>query len=651
MSELFKKFLGASSQAPRNGFDKSSRQVFSMKVGTITPVHQIPFIPGTEFSLDIRHVLRTQPIQTAAFTRMTFNYDVYSVHYNDLYSGFNQYIAQTDDKQLNSVVSVQELPYFRLDSFMHKILPFAIYDYIMCIDKRLGGYDTCSIWRTGFPDISLPLEVLRALDMFGYGNSAPILDRFSGFADYVFEKYDYQAYKPSYQQLLADITTYIMDNPVIFNHADGYAEYIEMLYPQVSVNLWPALAYNKIYDQHYRNPYYDIRYVMRNSLLETTQEYYYVDLFNLDDVRGEVTDINRLIAIFAPKLHQYPKDMFNGVLPSTQFGDVSVMTDNRDFLKLEGFVSGVTKASPADVLFKSQDGNPINQGNLGVMSGDGVVQNQYNVRFNPALAISVLNQRRADALQRFNENKMRAGVRVASNFQAHFGFSPRSEQGHEAYYLGSFDGNIELNTVAATAESDEIKLGQLGANGVGVVQGDTIRFKNNTDFGVVLVLAHISKPSEYDAYGVRRENVLLDKWDFPYSELQNISLAPLDRLQLNMFEIQSAPRTLPRILGYLPRFIEHKTDVDFVHGEFYSSSPYLADERVPFRKGIFANWVTPRSDYDSGSELRYLYIQPDSVDNIFEQLADSSQLTDQFLINCQLDIKCVHPLSVLGLPY
>lgn len=677
-SQLFPKFLGAESKASRNGFDLSKRNVFSTKVGLLNVAWRQHLMPGDEKQIDIRHLIRTQPIQTAAFTRLDCEYNLYKVNYNDLWSGYNQFIAQREDKQLLSTPDNLEIPCFNLGLFLQYTLRLAFLDYVtdnpitlptgiltgaIFVDVGNDGKQvvlpryrvTCSPYF----DFSAPLEVVRNLDMMGYGNYLPaIIAAYDELKHQVIDEERLDTSK--LHETVVDTTSYFnietIDN--LITAIDGtFANYIlEWLSPvskNYYVNLWVPLAYNKIYENHYRNPYYDFEYTINSftgDFLWPSQyySYKYVELFNLDDWKSSYKDdasfLARVFAIFCPKYHLYPKDLFTGVLPSTQFGDVSVMTDDRSWLTIEA-LDVPSSSSSSRVTVEDYQGKYLQT------YGNSLGDDSTKFRFDPALAISILNQRRADALQRFNENMMRAGNRTKSIFRAHFGYEPKSEQGHEAYYLGSFDGRIELNTVAATSPAEGVELGQLGSNGVGVVDGKTIYCKSD-DFAVILAIFSISKPSEYDSYGVDRLNEILDVWDTPYSELQNISLAPLDSRRLIAYNKLSS--SVPDYLGFLPRFIERKTDFDETHGEFFSNNPFSWSREtslINIRQGVFSNFVTPRIETDFYNDIRFLYISPRSVDNIFSSLANSCQSSDQFLINMQVDCKAVSPLSVIGLPY
>lgn len=751
--KLFNKFLGAESNTPHNGFDRSHRGVFSLKAGMIAPVAALHTMGNSKYSIDMEHIVRTQPLESAAFTKFSTHYEWFFVPYNYLYHSFNQILAQREDKQSTTQGSLQ-MPYFYLRSFVEIAVLWASYDYWMAnyftwkqgddlsvgVRSHIQNFESMLTYNSSyvvtnvsdvnvcirnnqqnllysmFENESSALNVIRTLDLLGYGNFLPIVKALAK----LYNKYLFMLL-PDNQRT----TSYVTTNKAMINidpttlrsdlmkyavnlisgsnlpaDISGYfaahsAEvslfvdiYTTLSHVDLSANMWSVLAYNKIYEQVYRNPYYDFtRDIVESSnnpfggIAGNSWSLEYVYLFNVDDVAGLLSDYKRLFLMFDIKYHMYHKDMFTGVLPDTQFGDVSVLVDDRSWMSLQVHTDDSSypfdSSSSINAQLGSTQAGPLTT-TLGLKSSMGSNVSDAKFRFNPALAISVLTQRRANALQRFSENMMRAGNRTSDAFRAHFGFKPLSETKNNVMFLGTFDGDIDLNVVASTTETSQLQLGQLAANGVGTISGKTIHL-NSEDFGVAICCAYIHKPAEYDAYGLSKFNQNLDPFDYPYIEFQNVSLQPLENSRLGYFLSRSKTiqrvvdaednngvpnkriETLSGILGYLPSYIEYKTDVDKIHGEFYSQFPidsYVAprlyddlDFRDSFAQGDFSHFVTPRSDMDFSHRVSWLYVNPNSVDNVFSVKANSAQNTDQFLFNVQFNIFASQPLSVVGLPY
>ena len=72
----------------RNGFDMSSKNAFTAKVGELLPVYWKQVLPGDKIKGSIQHFTRTQAVQTAAFTRIRENFSWYFVPYRLMWRFF-----------------------------------------------------------------------------------------------------------------------------------------------------------------------------------------------------------------------------------------------------------------------------------------------------------------------------------------------------------------------------------------------------------------------------------------------------------------------------------------------------------------------------------------------------------------------------------
>ena len=70
----------------RNGFDLSFKKNFSAKVGELLPIMCKEVLPGDSFTIDVKALSRTKPLNTAAFARIREYYDFYFVPYELLWN-------------------------------------------------------------------------------------------------------------------------------------------------------------------------------------------------------------------------------------------------------------------------------------------------------------------------------------------------------------------------------------------------------------------------------------------------------------------------------------------------------------------------------------------------------------------------------------
>ena len=104
-------------------------------------------------------------------------------------------------------------------------------------------------------------------------------------------------------------------------------------------------------------------------------------------------------------------------------------------------------------------------------------------------------------------------------------------------------------------------------------------------------------------------------------------------------------------MGYVPRFIDLKTDYDEVYGAFRST---LKSWVAPLDPEYLSKWID--STVSAGQtyySLNYGFfkVNPSVLDSIFKVKVDSSMDTDQFLSSLYLDVKAVRNFDYDGMPY
>ena len=78
---------------PRNGFDLSTRRVFTAPAGALLPVLTQEVNPGEHFSISVQDLVRTQPLNTAAFARCKEYYHFFFVPYKALWSSSDRFFT------------------------------------------------------------------------------------------------------------------------------------------------------------------------------------------------------------------------------------------------------------------------------------------------------------------------------------------------------------------------------------------------------------------------------------------------------------------------------------------------------------------------------------------------------------------------------
>lgn len=96
---IFSDLLHPKSFNQKNGFDLSHRKVFDCKAGELLPVLCEEMYPTDYFEIDTATLLRTMPLQTAAFLRARMCFDFFFVPKTALWRRYSSFIAQRDEVQ------------------------------------------------------------------------------------------------------------------------------------------------------------------------------------------------------------------------------------------------------------------------------------------------------------------------------------------------------------------------------------------------------------------------------------------------------------------------------------------------------------------------------------------------------------------------
>lgn len=624
MANIFDLLQKSTSDFQRNGFDLSQRHIYNSKAGMILPVLSLDCIPGDHHEIDFSSFTRTLPVKTDAFARMTLNYEWLYVPYAQLWQKWDDFILQNSEgfsAAQGSQIIPTESPKFSMSLLLQSIVE-NYYTYRQDqLNSASSTPDLGTVDSNGYEvydmfGYSRALNALRMLDMLGYGSFYEIRDLMDMATDLsslaqaqntLKDSIQQQFGKPAASPTSADSTT-------------------------VFVNLWRILSYQKAMNDYFRNN----QYTNSNPLL-----------FNLDNyfsTGGLVVNMKNVFNAFSTIWYrQYRKDMFTGLMPSPQFGAVSGV-DLTSFT----LINDVVPTGTSNAVVSSASSSQFIKGALNI----GNVSSQY---WNISQAFDVYQLRKAEALQKWKEDRLRAGNKNRNIQNVMFGRTSKYLQNKYCAYITGFDGNLSIDEVVNTSAQGDVQLGELGGKSKGVCTG-RLSFDAN-EFGTLICVASIQPITEYDAVGLDKNNTLVEPFDYYTPHFENLGFDGVYGYQLSAGIGDANVGSLNRTLGYAPRFLNYKCAVDKVHGEFMSVGFLSGSSVSNFENigGSLSAWTTPRRDIETliasgGMSSQFLYIDPAIVDPIFEFAADSSQATDPFIHNVNFNIKSVRQLSVLGLP-
>lgn len=618
-----------SNNPSRNGFDLSRKHCFTASAGQLLPVMVEDVLPGDVFQINLDSFTRTQPLNSAAFARMREYYDLFFVPYHILWSHFPTMITQVPNATVattaTQVNTFNQLPYTTLQQLYRPI--HHLWYYYNHTEQAMLKADRYKLLDDGF--IPVFESSRKLLDMLGYGAT------------------DYQN-----------------------SDQDTYANAV--------VSPMRLLAYQKIYADYFRNqqwedwkPYQsNIDFMPYNNPFGDGNYNYKVDtLFGVENNTPQNSTWNKEhpATMRYANLH---KDLFLGVLPESQYGSESVVPlANLDgqtitapsfhFTGVKGQLNSFEELGPQSSPALDPAYRFTNSGFLNTSVNSSA--ELTNIKFSEGglLELSILALRKAEALQKFKEVTQSNDYDYRSQIEAHFGIKPDRGLSHESTWLGGCVNNIGIDSVTNTNISDSSTIIKGKATSAGK---NHWTFKSN-DYGILMCIYHCEPLLDYPAF-LNQNNTLVNPNDFPIPEFDKIGyqtinarFTPQPLLGSTHFKLQD--------YGYVPRYANFKTAVDYVTGDFLTTEKQWT---IPFKLRLYER-DGEKASFNIGFSYLTQKCTPDILDSIFTfgtpdkvgeanpqnsqryNFMSSTPIPDQFLCNTYWDVKVVRNMDRNGLPY
>ncbi len=583
----------------RSGFDLSKRVLFTSKVGELLPIYCKPTLPGDKWNINLQSFTRTQTVQSSAFTRIKEHVDFFFVPYHLLWRNFQDSFTQISNSSnfakspYQDVQISDKLPYINQRTLFNEVIS----------GKILAQND-----EVGLNNLSQALKLLSYL---------------------------------GYSDLTAFSQDYIEKNK---------AKVVNDNVPNVNVSLMPLLAYQKIYYDFYRNDQWE-----NNN----------PSAFNVDYL-DNVTNLETHIQVGRPltqsgmfDLHycNFSKDLFTGLLPKAQFGDVSIVSASINGTATSRF------STSANLQVRNQDAEFVTsklteppltseQGSVYPFVSSSVndtLTANGTISANPTVDVSklssefnILQLRQSQALQRWKEITQCGDFNYRSQVEKHFGVKLPEILAHRCQYIGGSQGVVTINEVVnqnLIADNEaEIK-----GKGVGSINDGNFSFECK-EHGLIIGIYYAIPYVDYKVSGTPRDLLTINIADLPIPEFDRLGFEPFSIDEL----FYKANAEYSGFVGYAPRYYNYKTDIDEVKGAFAVSLP---------------NWVAQfDKDYItlgwqlSPSLLHAIKVRPSILDDIFgvNAAVDKTGIqinTDQ-LLNCiNFEVHAVRNLDYNGVPY
>ena len=643
---------GLKNKTSKNSFDLSHRNLFTAKVGELIPCSVFELNPGDTINLDTSYFTRTAPLDSAAYTRLRENVQFFFVPYSQLWKYFDSQVMNMTSTPNGAEISrvatgltsnskiTTQMPFVQYKALHEELTALANAG----IDSlNTNNYIKDNLFNNGEYRWSCSAKLLQ---MLGYGN------------------FPEQNFSVSKGQSKYTLDTFGNSDSTPSNHFN------------INLSIFRLLAYHKVCNDHYTyrqwQPY--------NAYL-CNVDYLVPDKSGSLDISSLLPWKNNLsgkdnLTLLDMRFSNLPLDYFNGVLPSPQFGNESVVNLNLGSASGSATLTGSTSQPIMDYGGDSyaftkgthtvaQNINPLvtNQyGNISDSSGN--VLNLKNPHFhslsgsasiNTALSgqLSIAALRQATALQKYKEIQLANDSDFVSQIEAHFGVTPQHSD-TVSYFLGGASSMIDINPQVNSNLADWTQSNAIKAAPIGQGHGK-IKFTADT-YGIVLGIYRCVPVLDYAHVGVDRTLLKTDASDFVIPELDSIGMQQSLVGEICMpsyhdgdngsFSTGSIHRPTDSF-GYAPRYAEYKTSFDRYNGEFcFSLSNWVTGLDLSRLRDLLRDSNLPAT---LAPEL--FNCRPDLVKSIFLNQKTLLTSDDNLFVGLVNMAYVIRRLSRYGLPY
>lgn len=563
----------------RNAFDLSHNDVFSCAPGMLLPISCTEVLPNEHYEINPQIFLRTMPLNSAAFVRIRQHIEFFFVPMRLLCRQFNQFVVGT------------KYPTSSLDTInaFSGNLPKISLASLRSWYSNGSGTDGLGIKRT--------LGSLRLFDLLGYGfTSVRAIDS--------------------------------KNYPDLYGVGKDQSES-----PYLSP--FRFAAYQKVYQDFYRNPYWE----PANA-----------SAFNLDDKFNGVltydTDKNRLNDLLQLRYRNWAQDFFTSVKPS--FQGAPFVTSSVNFFSFNLSAVSVPTTFNAQTNDFSVSGTSTT--NLSVSKGAAIGGTPSG---SAPMAIPVHNIRAAFALDKLYRLQQQSGNgSYGEQIRNRFGFGGVHDD-WKSVYIGGSSSPVSIGEVITTANttassgSDNSVLGQTGdIYGKASSVNDSHIVFDTKEHGIIIGIFSVTPDADYNSFGIDPHNFKLSFEQFYQPEFDRLGHQPVNTYFLsclNPANDSSSVYWRQQVYGFQNRYLEYKTGIDRVHGQFCTG-------------GSLSAWTAPRNTgilFDTGQAPFNMYslkVSPRIFNSICSVTFDGNDNTDPIMVDSHIGIKAIRPMSVSDEP-
>lgn len=601
----------------RSGFDIGRKNAFTAKVGELLPIYWDISMPGDRYKFNVEYFTRTQPVETSAYTRLREYFDFYAVPLRLLWKSAPSVLTQMQD--INQIQALSFTQNLSLGTFLPSL---TLYNFSEILFRINGGSNN--------PSNSSSLK-----NMFGFSR-----------ADLSYKLLNYLGYGNLIKEIPDSGQRWWSTS---LKNVKDSVDYTQQYVQNNRVNIFPILAYQKIYQDFFRWSQWE----------NANPSCYNVDYFSGVDpslvtaLPSPSDSYWKSDTMFDLRYCNWNKDMLMGVLPNSQFGDIAVIDISNsgsvspdvvlgpDTAKSKVSILSAITSSSAPIPFFAIDASSSNTVPLAssLRVDLSTLQSQF----------TVLALRQAEALQRWKEISQSGDSDYREQIRKHFGVNLPQALSNMCTYIGGISRNLDISEVVNNNLAAEGDTAVIAGKGVGTGNGS---FTYTTeDPSVVMCIYHAVPLLDYSITGQDGQLLVTDAESLPIPEFDDIGMEVLPMTQIFNSSLATAFNLFNA--GYNPRYFNWKTKLDVINGAFTTT---LKSWVSPVSESLLSGWAqfggsTPNTETKVALNYKFFKVNPSVLNPIFGVNADSTWDTDQLLVNSYIGCYVARNLSRDGVPY
>lgn len=527
---------------PHSGFDMSQSLAFTASTGMILPVYSDFLNAGEKVSFKPSMFARTQPLVTPAMADVDFYIDWFFVPMTMLLTSWGQIRYQTND--------------FISSLYFEAATPDGV-----ALSIGQGNFPVFEGNANPLFDNPSLVQLNNQSPMFYNGTAIVNLpETFESIGKSTYRLMDMLGFNP---------------NQVFENFSVGGINQTGARFSNPNVFPWRALAYQCIYQWHFRNDDYE-KLNVKSYNWDSRQ-------FETDpqSFSGTIGTSEWPDNPFLLRYCDYRRDYFQTVKPSPLMSGINMLASNssQTLLQINNFLSnGAVSTSNANGAFMQGVGSQVSS-----------LATQQSIQLSSQNRLGSASLRSLFAVEKLIRVSGRTMKTYDSQVLAHFGFQIPHDVKHEITHLGSSSALLHIGEVVGTADTFNgdtgSALGELAGKGyVSIQQKKPRRFTAPVD-GVFMAtfraVPRLRVQSTFD-----KQNSVANRLDLFIPAFDKLGMQPLYQYEFNYNKMLSSDT-----FGWQFRYAQWKQKYDRVTSVF---SSYVNDGKSINQ---YSSWVLGYSPF------------------------------------------------------